>query len=70
VCDGNAVLRRHLIALLLDLYLAHGRPQFGYRVSPLDRIRPAVCFNNELSSRGGYFARVDVRDNDLSPHDD
>ncbi len=22
------------------------------------------------SSYGGYFARVDVRDNDLSPHDD
>ena len=28
VCDGNAVLRRHLIAVLPDLYFGHGRLQF------------------------------------------
>src|ERR1700719_1044917 len=33
VCDGNAVLRRHLIAIWSDLHLAHGRLQFGYRIS-------------------------------------
>src|ERR1700719_1559551 len=30
VCDGKPILRRHLIAFLLDLYLGHGRLQFGY----------------------------------------
>src|SRR5262249_31577883 len=25
VCDGKSILRRHLIAFLLDLYLVHGR---------------------------------------------
>src|ERR1700689_446200 len=25
VCDGNPILRRHLIGFLLDLYFAHGR---------------------------------------------
>ena len=29
VRDTDPVLRRHLIALLLDLYLGHGRLQFG-----------------------------------------
>src|ERR1700689_1430346 len=48
VCDGNAVLRRHLIGFLFDLYLAHSRLQFGYGISPFARIRWAVCFSNEL----------------------
>src|SRR5271156_3114845 len=48
VCDGNAVLRRHLIAFLLDLYLVHRRLQFGYGISPFARLRRAVCFSNEL----------------------
>src|SRR5271169_3123748 len=48
VCDGNAVLRRHLIAFRLDLYLVHGRLQFGYGISPFARIPRAVCFSNEL----------------------
>jgi hypothetical protein len=29
VCDGKPILRRHLIAFLLDLYLVHRRLQFG-----------------------------------------
>jgi hypothetical protein len=29
VCDGNPILRRHLIGFLLDLYFAHGRLLFG-----------------------------------------
>src|SRR5262249_49848969 len=29
VCDGKPILRRHLIGFLVDLYLAHGRLQFG-----------------------------------------
>src|SRR5271156_5007267 len=29
VRDGNPVLRRHLIGFLVNLYLAHGRLQFG-----------------------------------------
>src|ERR1700730_15671906 len=48
VCDGNAVPRRPLIGFLPDLYLAHSRLQFGYGISPLARIRLAVCFSNEL----------------------
>ena len=47
MCDGNAVLRGHLIAFLPDLYLVHSRLQFGYGISPLARIRLAVCFSNE-----------------------
>jgi hypothetical protein len=46
--DGNPILRRHLIAFLLDLYLVHGRLQYGYDFSPFARIRRAVCFSNEL----------------------
>ena len=42
VCDGKPILRRHLIGFLLDLYLVHRRLQFGYGISPLARIRPAV----------------------------
>jgi hypothetical protein len=48
VCDGKPILRRHLIALLLDLSLAHGRLQFGHGISPLARIRRGLCFGNEL----------------------
>src|SRR6476659_7659588 len=29
VCDGNPILRRHLIGFLLDFYFAHGRLLFG-----------------------------------------
>src|ERR1700722_19714945 len=29
VCDGNPILRRHLIGFLLDLYFAHGWLLFG-----------------------------------------
>ena len=29
VCDGNPILRRHLIGFLLDLYFARGRLLFG-----------------------------------------
>src|ERR1700727_1029419 len=47
VCDGNAVLRRHLIGFLLDLYWVHRRLQFGYGISPFARIHPAACFSNE-----------------------
>ena len=47
-CDGKPILRRHLIAFLLDLYLVHRRLQFGHGVSPFARIRWAVCFSNEL----------------------
>jgi hypothetical protein len=48
VCDGNPVLRRHLIGFLLDLYLAHGRLQSRYGISLFVRIGLAVCFSNEL----------------------
>ena len=29
MCDGDPILRRHLIGLLLDLYFAHGQLLFG-----------------------------------------
>src|ERR1700722_15045379 len=48
VRDGNPILRRHLIGFLLNLYLAHGRLQCRYGISPLARIRLAVCIGNEL----------------------
>jgi hypothetical protein len=37
--DGKPILRRHLIAFLLDLYLAHERLQFGCGISPLASVR-------------------------------
>jgi hypothetical protein len=52
MCDGKPLLWRHLIALLLDVYLLHSRLQFEYGISwfiVLDvAIRRAVCFGNEL----------------------
>jgi hypothetical protein len=34
VRDGKPVLRRHLIALLIDLRLAHGRLHYGRALQP------------------------------------
>src|ERR1700722_3256050 len=39
VRDGKPILRRHLIVFLVDLYLAHGRLQFGCSISPLATVR-------------------------------
>jgi hypothetical protein len=48
VCDGDAVLRRHLIGFWLDLYLVHGRLQSGYGIFAFARIRRAVRFGDKL----------------------
>jgi hypothetical protein len=36
--DGKPILRRHLIAFLLDLYLVHRRLQFRYGIFPFGSI--------------------------------
>ena len=51
VGDGNPILRRPLIAFLLDLCLVHRPLPFGYGISPFARIRRAVCFSNEPTHR-------------------
>jgi hypothetical protein len=51
VCDGKSILRRHLIAFLVDLYLAHRRLQFGYAITLFPQICLAECFSNEPWTR-------------------
>ena len=52
VRDGNAVLLRHLIAFLLDLYLVHRQLQFGYGISQFARSCIGSIREIDQSARG------------------
>src|ERR1700722_2688470 len=47
VCDGKPILRRHLIVVLFEYYLVHGRLRFGKHFyvrqnARVDKLRPSL----------------------------
>ena len=68
VCDAKPILRRHLIAFLLDLYLVHGRLQFAGNGTPNTTRYLSPSLSQALGLANYLHEAYDTRGGNRSVH--